>query len=194
MREDARFFPELFRAGELVRLALLRLELLRAEEAFLAALFRDVPLRAVLFRVPARFRDELLRDELLRDELFRDELLRDAPLRPALFRPPDFRLPRAPLVDLFLPPFEPPRDFFLAAAMISAPIKKFAHRRQRLVYSNFRAQNHVRFPSMADSPAMPAVRAPDFPGNLDWIHTGNRSLGLADLRGKITLLDFWTYG
>jgi hypothetical protein len=41
---------------------------------------------------------------------------------------------------------------------------------------------------------MPAVRAPDFPGNLDWIHTGNRSLTLADLRGKIALLDFWTYG
>jgi len=47
---------------------------------------------------------------------------------------------------------------------------------------------------MADSPAMPPVRAPDFPGNLDWIHTGNRPLSLADLRGKVALLDFWTYG
>jgi hypothetical protein len=167
---------------------------LRAAELLLAAVFRDVALRDELLR------DELFRVALLREALFREALFRErlrdaeAPLRPALFRPPDFRPPRAPLVDLFLPPFEPPRDFFLAAAMISAPIKKFAHRRQRSVYSNFRAQNQVRFPAMADSPAMPAVRAPDFPGNLDWIHAGNRPLGLTDLRGKITLLDFWTYG
>ncbi|MEO7501517.1 MAG: hypothetical protein ABIW94_02650 [Gemmatimonadaceae bacterium] len=40
----------------------------------------------------------------------------------------------------------------------------------------------------------PAVRAPEFPTNLDWIHTGNRPLRLIDLRGKIVLLDFWTYG
>jgi hypothetical protein len=40
----------------------------------------------------------------------------------------------------------------------------------------------------------PAVRAPEFPENLDWINTGNRKLKLADLRGKIVLLDFWTYG
>jgi len=45
-----------------------------------------------------------------------------------------------------------------------------------------------------DTPARPAVRAPDFPSNLDWIHTENRALGLPDLRGKILLLDFWTYG
>jgi hypothetical protein len=40
----------------------------------------------------------------------------------------------------------------------------------------------------------PAVRAPEFPANLDWIHTGNQPLRLSDLRGKIVLLDFWTYG
>jgi hypothetical protein len=45
-----------------------------------------------------------------------------------------------------------------------------------------------------DFSATPAVRAPDFPANLDWIHTNNRALSLADLRGKIVLLDFWTYG
>jgi len=39
-----------------------------------------------------------------------------------------------------------------------------------------------------------AVRAPDFAEGLDWIGTGGRRLGLADLRGKIVLLDFWTYG
>lgn len=40
----------------------------------------------------------------------------------------------------------------------------------------------------------PAVRAPEFPDGLDWIHTGGRPLTLADFRGKILLLDFWTYG
>jgi hypothetical protein len=40
----------------------------------------------------------------------------------------------------------------------------------------------------------PAVRAPDFPDTLDWIHAGGRRLTLADFRGKLLLLDFWTYG
>ena len=48
---------------------------------------------------------------------------------------------------------------------------------------------------MADAPdSTPRVRAPDFPAPLDWINTGGRALALADLRGKILLLDFWTYG
>lgn len=40
----------------------------------------------------------------------------------------------------------------------------------------------------------PAVRAPDFAEGLDWIHTGGRALRLADFRGKLLFLDFWTYG
>lgn len=40
----------------------------------------------------------------------------------------------------------------------------------------------------------PAVRAPDFPGTLDWIHTSGQRLSLADFRGRVLLLDFWTYG
>jgi hypothetical protein len=48
---------------------------------------------------------------------------------------------------------------------------------------------------MAHSPIThPVVRAPDFPTGLDWINTGGRALTLADLHGKIVLLDFWTYG
>jgi hypothetical protein len=47
---------------------------------------------------------------------------------------------------------------------------------------------------MADRMATPAVRAPDFPDALDWLHTGGRRLTLADFRGKLLLLDFWTYG
>ena len=38
------------------------------------------------------------------------------------------------------------------------------------------------------------VRAPDFPAGLDWIHTGGRALSLADFRGRLLFLDFWTYG
>ncbi len=38
-----------------------------------------------------------------------------------------------------------------------------------------------------------ATPAPDFPPGLDWLNT-ERPLRLADLRGKVVLLDFWTYG
>jgi hypothetical protein len=48
---------------------------------------------------------------------------------------------------------------------------------------------------MAESDiARPRVRAPEFPQNLEWVNTGGRRLTLAELRGKIVLLDFWTYG
>ncbi|HEY0972214.1 MAG TPA: thioredoxin-like domain-containing protein [Gemmatimonadales bacterium] len=40
----------------------------------------------------------------------------------------------------------------------------------------------------------PPVRAPDFPDGLDWIHTGGRPISVRDLRGRVALLDFWTYG
>jgi len=36
--------------------------------------------------------------------------------------------------------------------------------------------------------------APAFPSDLDWINTGGRALSLADLKGRVVLLDFWTYG
>ncbi|HUS15895.1 MAG TPA: hypothetical protein VM536_12895 [Chloroflexia bacterium] len=39
------------------------------------------------------------------------------------------------------------------------------------------------------------VHAPDFPTGLDWLNTADhRPLQLSDLRGKLVLLDFWTYG
>jgi hypothetical protein len=47
---------------------------------------------------------------------------------------------------------------------------------------------------MSDRIASPAVRAPDFPDSLDWLHTAGRRLTLGDFRGKVLLLDFWTYG
>jgi thiol-disulfide isomerase/thioredoxin len=36
------------------------------------------------------------------------------------------------------------------------------------------------------------VRAPDFPAGLEWLNT-ETPLRLADLRGRLVLLDFWTY-
>lgn len=36
--------------------------------------------------------------------------------------------------------------------------------------------------------------APDFPADIDWLNLGDRRLSMADLRGKVVLLDFWTYG
>ncbi|HEV7837011.1 MAG TPA: hypothetical protein VGO75_03010 [Gemmatimonadaceae bacterium] len=41
---------------------------------------------------------------------------------------------------------------------------------------------------------LPRVRAPDFPSGLDWIHTDGQALSIQNLRGKVVLLDFWTYG
>ena len=36
------------------------------------------------------------------------------------------------------------------------------------------------------------IQAPDFPRGLGWLNSG--PLSLADLKGKVVLLDFWTYG
>jgi thiol-disulfide isomerase/thioredoxin len=40
---------------------------------------------------------------------------------------------------------------------------------------------------------MPRVRAPEFPKNSVWLNS-SRPLSLSEFRGRIVLLDFWTYG
>src|SRR5919205_2262200 len=39
----------------------------------------------------------------------------------------------------------------------------------------------------------PRIHAPELVGKGGWINTGGRELSLAGLRGKIVLLDFWTF-
>ena len=36
------------------------------------------------------------------------------------------------------------------------------------------------------------VNAPDFPSGLDWLNT-DRPLNMDDFKGKVLVLDFWTY-
>ena len=48
----------------------------------------------------------------------------------------------------------------------------------------------------AQAPALPQMQlapAPEFPDDLQWLNT-DRPLRLRELRGKLVLLDFWTYG
>ncbi|MGX1547794.1 NHL domain-containing thioredoxin family protein [Streptomyces adustus] len=47
---------------------------------------------------------------------------------------------------------------------------------------------------MSDSsPRRVRVRAPELLGKGGWLNTGGRQLGLAELRGRIVIVDFWTF-
>ena len=52
------------------------------------------------------------------------------------------------------------------------------------------AQAETAVPSL---PHMSLTPAPEFPADLEWVNTA-RPLSLRALRGKVVLLDFWTYG
>ena len=45
---------------------------------------------------------------------------------------------------------------------------------------------------MAQQTLVGTVNAPEFPVDLDWINV-DRPLSLEELRGKVVILDFWTY-
>ena len=45
---------------------------------------------------------------------------------------------------------------------------------------------------MSPRPIAARVIAPDFTQGLDWLNS-ERPISLVDLRGKIVILDFWTY-
>ena len=47
---------------------------------------------------------------------------------------------------------------------------------------------------MNDGRWLGSLSAPEFKEGLDWVNTGGRAIRLADLRGRVVLLDFWTYG
>jgi len=57
--------------------------------------------------------------------------------------------------------------------------------------SAWSAQQTTATPSAL--PHMKLVAAPDFPADAEWVNT-DRPLSLRRLRGKVVLLDFWTYG
>lgn len=41
-------------------------------------------------------------------------------------------------------------------------------------------------------PESKSIKAPDFPEGMDWLNT-DHSITMKELRGKIVVLDFWTY-
>lgn len=53
---------------------------------------------------------------------------------------------------------------------------------------------HVLQPAFGASSLAGSTPAPAFPDGLDWINTGGHAVSLDELRGKVVILDFWTYG
>src|SRR4029079_2352318 len=51
----------------------------------------------------------------------------------------------------------------------------------------------ARLVTLAGMVGAARVRAPELHGRGGWLNTGVRSLSLAERRGKVVLLDFWTF-
>ena len=58
-----------------------------------------------------------------------------------------------------------------------------------LMFAGIRAESAGADPLVQQRPR---VAVPDFPATLEWLNT-DKPLSLRDLRGKVVLLDFWTY-
>ncbi|MFE2552181.1 NHL domain-containing thioredoxin family protein [Streptomyces sp. NPDC059355] len=48
-------------------------------------------------------------------------------------------------------------------------------------------------PAHTPAPRRARLRAPELVGKGGWLNTGGKDLGLAELRGRIVILDFWTF-
>jgi hypothetical protein len=62
-----------------------------------------------------------------------------------------------------------------------------ALRRYRTTMRHMRGKDHTTMSTQYAG----TVRAPEFPVGLDWFNT--EPLTMARLRGKLVILDFWTY-
>ncbi|MFI0978104.1 NHL domain-containing thioredoxin family protein [Streptomyces sp. NPDC021093] len=58
---------------------------------------------------------------------------------------------------------------------------------------NDAAQVPTPAPTPTPAPRRARVRAPELIGKGGWLNTGGKELTLADLRGRIVILDFWTF-
>ena len=56
----------------------------------------------------------------------------------------------------------------------------------------FTKRSLVPLSGMAVRSYVGAVRAPDFPEGLDWLNV-SRPLHIQDLRGRLAIIDFWTF-
>lgn len=50
----------------------------------------------------------------------------------------------------------------------------------------------VKEDSMSPRMYQGQINAPEFPAGLEWMNT-DKPLTMTDLRGKVVVLDFWTY-
>ncbi|MDQ2746742.1 MAG: redoxin domain-containing protein [Acidobacteriota bacterium] len=62
-----------------------------------------------------------------------------------------------------------------------------------IILAAFVVFSGVSFGQMGDYEKQPKVRAPELTGGKGWLNT-DKPLSIAGLKGKIVLLDFWTYG
>jgi thiol-disulfide isomerase/thioredoxin len=94
---------------------------------------------------------------------------------------PNFQIPEAPLK------LSHGKNLSPISFIAMAPIKTEADRTA--------LQTQIR-EKILDIRTKNKVHAPEFPADLEWLNvrrTGGAKLSLAELRGKIVLLDFWTY-